>query len=459
MLLRLTKGATTVTLSGDGAAINSCTYVPRPPEIDDREIIELMRTRQWETLRALRVVESAVVNLEGTTTEILDQQREIESLLPWRRARNDTERLFVEYRVESSGDIYRAEVYGGRVSLPEVSPNRRLDSGVLQIIAAWEREPWWNGPEAQVRLWNPVEGFVSVGGITISNHKDTSDTNVADPGPVDGVLPAACRIVVRNADGGNVSYRNIYIGQNTYPDAASFLHTLEGEDNETGGGSVQPGAADTATYSEGYYYQRTWGGAITHSTVLYEWTLSGSQMVIADGRWYRLLARLVATPNTTTRVKATLHRGAQTFYETPEVALSGTQQLQDLGVLQLPPALTGLAALGDITLRLTARDTAAGSLSIDFVQLTPTDGWRHLATLGGTYADGTEFVDDGLSGLLYTDEGSNDIYANLVAGGSPILLWPGVDQRLIFLFDEVSASEIGRTSEVEVHYRPRRSTL
>lgn len=463
MLLRLNKGGTIITLSGDGAVIRAATYIPRTPNLGEEEIREMLRGGHWAALDALRVAETASVILEGTAVAMLAQVREIQALMPLYRARYDNERLWVEYRAEDSGNTYRAEILKLDVPLPEVPIGPRLDSGVLEIIVGWEREfSWADTVETEVGLDNGSTATPTIGGVAIRNHHDTgTDTNIVDIAAADitGVIPAPCRIVLRNEAAASVAYDNVYIGHNFKSGPLTFDHILEGEANEAGGGSVLPSVADNTNYSGGFYYERTWATSIAHSSVLYSYTIPGSQLESANGGWFRLLARFATAPNSTTRVKVTLlHQTAFKLYETPEVKLSG-DLLQDLGTIQLPPALAGLAFLGDIMLRITARDTVAGSLSIDFIQLTPLDGWRHLQTLGGTYATNTELVDDGMADLLYTDEGGTDKYANLVAEGHRILLWPGRAQRLYFLFDEATTMNIQRLSDVQVFYRPRRLSL
>lgn len=94
-----------------------------------------------------------------------------------------------------------------------------------------------------------------------------------------------------------------------------------------------------------------------------------------------------------------------TIWEGPQVLLNTVYGLQDLGVLQLPPYLVGAGDIYPLNLVLYAQRAATGthSLSLDYVQLSPLDGWRKLSPRGYGLAYGVRLVDDGIEGQTYTD--------------------------------------------------------
>jgi hypothetical protein len=147
--------------------------------------------------------------------------------------------------------------------------------------------------------------------------------------------------------------------------------------------------------------------------------------------------------------------------EAAEVTL-GSNYIQDLGVLQLPPWLRGETGLYPVDLILYARrEGGSGSFSLDFIQLTPLDSYRVLTPRGYGAAYGVTVVDDSIMNSLYT-MGWDSSYktGHYMHRGEPIMLWPARDQRLYILgTSDVSGSAVERTYSVRVYYRPRRLTL
>ena len=96
-------------------------------------------------------------------------------------------------------------------------------------------------------------------------------------------------------------------------------------------------------------------------------------------------------------------------------------------------------------------------MNIDFIQLTPADGYRELKTASYDVPYEYRIIDDGIGEYLYVDDGAGADKAGIMTGyGAPIQVWPGRNQRLYFL---MNPDEIARTLSVKVFYRPRRRSL
>jgi len=102
------------------------------------------------------------------------------------------------------------------------------------------------------------------------------------------------------------------------------------------------------------------------------------------------------------------------------------------------------------------------NLNLDFLQITPLDGWRLLECSGYGVLQNSRIVDDGFNDVFWIDTGSeSDKAGYLVAHGSPIELYPGKKQKLHFLIHSNigNTAEIARTASIKLFYRPRRRTI
>lgn len=461
--LTISDGTTTVSLTTSTTAF-LLDYEPSTPNITQQEAIsaivdggELTSATQrnvTESARALIVgANGAAVQTTVRTIERLLRQAEERQ-----RLKGGPAKVYVNVQMDSDVNVWRSEILSGSVALMD-RVWEEWSNNQAEIVITWSRRFYWEEGESYVAIYNP-ETDSNVTELDIVNHNNGTDRNYAQipAASIGGSLPAACRIELKNTTGGTLGYNNVYIGYARWVNGASWDHTVEGEDNEQGGGTDTSDAGS----SGGNYHARTWTPSVDYSSIQYIFSITGTQLGYANGGYFRLLARFTNNPNATTYVKTQVRsQGTNILFETPEVKLKA-QQLQDLGVIQLPPSLSQLPsyALGTLALYMFARDTAAGSMSIDYIQLTPLDGWRHLNVIGTNFADDTIVIDDGMADIAYTQEPSVGAQGNIVALGQPILLWPGVAQRLYFLFDEDNGnSVIDRDQSVRVAYRQRRLTI
>lgn len=462
MLVRLRRGSKLLTLSGDGATIAGCTYIPGSPNIDEQQVRSILRSGGDITALARRnVTESVSLILTGSASAILAQVREIETIFPIEEPerRASADRIYIEFRIQDTGDIYRSEILVGRVEWPSGTPiGPRLSAGAVEIVVLWTRRYFWEDTVLRTVPLSNANGSNVTTGLTVWNHDDggTGHDNFANiaAANVEGVIPAPAYIDLKNNTETSYGLRNIYIGHNVQSTPSSFPAMIEGES------SVAGTSVSDSNSSNGSFRRASWVGAQNHNSFFFQWTLSSSLLNQAKGNYFRLLARFANGPIGTIFVKTSIRYPADTpitsLQETSEVLLSGS--LQDLGVLRLPP-IPSLSNPVSLALVLTVRTATSGTLDVDFIQLTALDSWRHLQQLGYILSANVSVIDNGLEGITYAEtSGANQtpIYASY---GQPIHLWPGVAQRLLFLWDELGGMNIARTFSAIVRYRPRRLTI
>ena len=132
--------------------------------------------------------------------------------------------------------------------------------------------------------------------------------------------------------------------------------------------------------------------------------------------------------------------------------LSAGQSLVELSPLPLPPGGDPQDAAGPLLLGLYAQGASAVyQLDVDFLHLSPLDGWRRLINVSGLGITHLQsVVDDGLRGSLYTETpgGRLPLHAPL---GQPLRLAPNCSQSLYLLHD----GPVDAETLLTITYRPR----
>jgi hypothetical protein len=102
--------------------------------------------------------------------------------------------------------------------------------------------------------------------------------------------------------------------------------------------------------------------------------------------------------------------------------------------------------------------SAATTVSVDYVQLVPMDGYRHVEQVGYSVPNGGAVEINEIDESVYYWSGSQR-WPLHVASGPGLKVWPNVTQRLYILHDEVFVSPVANTFSVRLWHRPRRSTV
>lgn len=442
MILQVTDGSTLVQLSG-AAPIVGCTYFPEAPTRKDGAYAD--------------VTESAEVVLRGTATQIRTGINTLEKLFEqaaqrqagqWQRA------VYVQYTPVDADAAWRSELLEGRVIWSSDPGLRRLGdvTPTVKVAVFWRRRFYWEGAETELQLSTSNQG-TATGGRTIKNHDDSDagDDNWVQiaANQVTGVLPAGARVQLQNTTGTGRMWRKLYMALNALSDPANFPHILEAE-NRVSGGTVQA----NANASNGSQLQFTVAG----SSAVYTWTLSAAMLQYAAGRLFRLLVAVNAVSGTAPTGTATPEirdaSGTTTLWRGDAAALPGAVGLLDLGALPLPPGGYQTSnGYGALTLALMF--TGTGTWTLDFLQLTPTDGFVLLGC-ATTVANSSYVVVDSIEDRRYVLTGASE-YPYVTANGGGLMLWPGVVQRLLVLAESAQAGPaIADTFVVRVWARPRR---
>jgi hypothetical protein len=378
------------------------------------------------------------------------------------RHKEDALAAWLYYDVDSSGDAWMTKLLGGSVIYNDkLDRNWRQNKVVATIIV--ERKPYWDAKdELQVPLTNG-NGTNDISGLTVYNHDDAGTSPAHDnwveiaAADVLGDLPGPTRLEVLNTFNDVKKLGTLWIGQN-WTDPANFSHILEAED-ASGGSDIGSAACSGAYYSE---YALGSGSEVD----MFTWTLSDSFLDACQGQYYKFLARFFIgdPPNVKFRIK--LKYNAVTVWQSGQVTLDQSRglQIRDMFTLRLPPWLPGQTNLSALSMVLVGQQSTGSPINVDldFLQVTPLDGWRMLECAGYGISYTERLIDDGVNGYIYVDNGAGDNKIGDFAGyGNPIALYPGKKQRLYFLMHTTSmdVAEILRTISVKLYYHPRRRTL
>lgn len=274
---------------------------------------------------------------------------------------------------------------------------------------------------------------------------------------IGGTMPAATRIEMVNGDAG-ADLETVWIGNNYLSEPEDFAHLLEAEDSDTGADTNNAGAS-----SDEY---RAYTVTTTNAKIT-AWTIPSETLLAAASAYFRVMIRFFdGNEITDSRLSLRILYGSQEIYDGRTIAYDDTYAVVDrlwryIDTLQLPPfALEGNTPT-DLIIQLWARSTAAGSitLNIDCLMLLPINRYRKLRSLGGV-AQNSVLIDDGILGSYYQTV-SSELVKDITVEGSPIMLWPGIDNRLCFIqhSEDDNKADRDRLITVKVFYRERRATL
>jgi hypothetical protein len=421
MLLRLTDGTTTLTLSGSGVYLGA-TYFPSSAAGG-----------------ADRVTETLTLTLEGAADSVRAAVNDIEQLFEAARIRNLllTPRVFLEFRpVNTATDIFRSEVFDGRVNWASAPARRYLDStqSVVEVAVIVERSALWEGPQEELYLSSSTQ-TERTGGVTIYNNDNAGSPNWVGiaSSRVKGTRPAPVKFQLTNNAGTGLFWRNIYIGNNAFSDPTNADVWLLG--SEASGGASQ-----------------SWVANVTHSTNTWLFPLSATLLGQAQGRTFRAIVAFDTAP-TTAYVRGAVGSYISLNYSAqrmgPERYAAG--ELVDLGAFPIPPGGYAAANAGAAFV-VSVRSSSAGSGQIDFIQLMPTDSYRRIDQIGYSIANGAGVIDDGIERVSYAFDGGSRY--PIVRPGPALKVFPERTQRLYVLVDESGAFNAGRQMTVQAWYRP-----
>src|SRR3990172_2779355 len=409
---------------------------------------------------------------DGSVSANLDELRTLNDLLRDAHDRNQKhdkriDPVYLVWKESASASEWRSEITDARADWLEETLTFGYWTGDTQFAdIEIDRVNHWEGPEAQLGLTNP-NGTANTSGLTVVTVNDGSGSggsaryNYVDitGTAVLGDLPAATRLEITNNYAGTAlpNLAQIFIGQN-YTNPTTFDHWLEAEE-ATHSGTASAGTA----YSGGTIVTVpiTSGGS---GSILLTWSIASAQLDAAEGGYFKAIIGFMEDAKLNVRYKLRISYNVSTLWETDWISLEGVTGFADIVVFQLPPWLPGLSSLEELDLELIGYQTTGTQINqeIDFLQITPVDGWRAMKAIAYSTPKDSRIVDDGINGYLYQDDGSGGSKVGLYVGyGRPIFLKPGVNQRLYFLLmrNAITGEQVDRSASIKLYYRPRRLSL
>ena len=374
-------------------------------------------------------------------------------------------KVYLVWKESSSASEWRSEIKSGRAEWSAEATTLPFWRGDTQFVMLhWERVNYWEGAEAQLALTNP-NGTDNTSGLTVYNCNDLAGSspniraNYVEISGEDvlGDIPGATRLEITNTSistDTDDSASRIWVGQN-FTDPDNFEHILEAEDanGETGSSS--------SLASDGYYVSKVI--STTDETDLLTWTLGTALMEAAMGRYYRAMVMFRVEPSAADRFRMQIEGPGGVLWRGSLISIDSiySDRIRDFGVFRLPPWLEGMTDLSglDLVMRIKVMDQPR-TLNVDYLQLTPLDGWRSYEPLESLDV-GHRYIDDGINERLYMDDGSSNRKGNVIGNGRPIMVKPETDQRLYFLQHggSLGTAAIDRSLSIKLYYRPRRRTL
>lgn len=273
----------------------------------------------------------------------------------------------------------------------------------------------------------------------------------------------------------------MFIAHNIFSDVNNFEHILQAKDGFGGGGVLTWTLQNNDILSMyGTHGKCDWN--VTAETRLCLWALTSSQVNALKNNYFRLLLHLPYLEVSgytdlwlkfkVTNTLSTIYSESEwVLYEGDELSVPGVPSYPDiieLGTVQLPGTLEGADNLRGINLEIYVKKASAGpnTIYVDYLQLSPLDGWRKLVEgntgMGYGASLDDEFIDDNIERWIYCDmlAGVSGKAGDFYTASAPIMLLPGQDQRLYFLRkNDISLANLSIDDDVKVWYRPRRSTV
>lgn len=459
-ILRLVYGSTTVDLHD--STIHTIRYAPSAPDISAEEIARIIDGGKIAKLKRMNVSERGEFIISGANaaafqTSLQGVQKALSEAMEHQDVRGyQGVPTYVKYQPDGFAALYRSPLHWGKDDAGDEILASAWGAYCRKVNLSWRRAYYWEADsETELPLTN-AHGS-GTGGRTVYNHDDSAHDNyvkIADT-DVAGVLPSPIVLQLTNSYNNAAHAYDIWVGQYICRDTSTSPPSLilEGE-SATGGSAI----AD-ASCSNGYYNQVSVGES--EAKLLY-WSITNTLLRTDKRRHFLVLARFFDDPSDfKLRLKTSFPSGATADVITQtNLVTCGSDRLQALGALQLPPWLSGYSSTkASMNLELYGLKSGTGTLKLDFLYLLPIDHWRiyRPSTRGLLYTD--ILKDDPPGEQLYVSHqsgisGASGIYTPL---GEPLYAWPGRDQALFFLaLNDSGASEIDRSFTVRAWHRPRR---
>ncbi len=401
--------------------------------------------------------ETIDLHLQGAPADIDSLISQIEALLAM--AENQPSRVRLELATDASTEAWQSPVLGGTLEyLDYASASRALGAQKLRITL--RRPDYWERPRQPVPLSNHNGSAVTTG-LLLENHTDLAHACYADleTAELEGDLPGPARIEILNTEESGGQVEDIWLG--SFVDSSTAIPeppeaVLEGELGLSGPASS---AVTDTTCSNGQFRRVSW--SFSGEVTLLSWSLSSAQLAAFNGGIARPLIRFASSFSDTD-----LWVQLRLTVDGAEVGASGWRmlqpglKLQDLPAVQLPPwPLPAEAAPAPLVLALKVSRLSETpcTLDVDFVHLTPTDGWRKYTPIQPLNYE-SALVDDFALGQFYVNDPATGALVQHSAVGRPLRVCPGRRQRF-YVLHGAAACDVAYRIRLKVWYTPRRRVV
>lgn len=409
MFLRVTDGATTITLHNDGGSVSSGLIGARyfPIAGDGATATETIR-----------------VAYSGASSDILTTIREVKRLLSdakIRQTETGNNRVYLEYQINASDSVYRSEIINGRDDWGDSKGLRQIYNtvGAGETAFIIERLDYWEGPNTTLT------------NATIRNG-NVSPYNALSLSAIPGSLPTPLAITVENGSGATLDARDFYFNVDAHAGLTGNQHLLIP-------------SVPTAN----------WTGSITHNSILWALPMSTTVSSKLAGKSINLIAAFSSIP-TGCYIRAGLYTLFGGVYAplnmASEIYSPGGKTIFDLGTLEIPNS-----AGGGLVVVISLYAPSTNSATLSFAQIAPSLNAMRLIT-AYTWAVGEKYTHDPVvDSAFFTSGGVNQMIVR--RSGGPLLAYPGRTNRLHMLLAEYPSFSPNRQSIVSVSCRPRRQTI
>lgn len=378
------------------------------------------------------------------------------------RAKNQFgDRVYIEARASASATWRRSEIIDGRLSVTDGGIRAGLTSGLrTPATLTITRRGWFEETELQNVLFYNANGTTTQeeGNNPINLYNCSSEAGtvpsklenyaVVDAANIVGDLPTPILINIGNPPGETAVDKYLISLVASHYGTVSPVYYFK-DQSGTADATCSGGAATSytlSTSSETNMFTIAITGADTFSQL--------------GGESFHILARFrnnTSLANVKFRLK--FLSGSTTVWSGPQILLSDTDIIQDLGVMNIPPGDSGSWGAGNLVITGQRTTAVSETIGLDFVQFFGGD-YAELRGLVDLTADGYLSYGGADRGLIHIQGGGAPTRDWIAYGADALRVYPGRDNMLLILSQTSTpgTAEIDHATTIEAFYRPRWST-
>ena len=410
------------------------------------------------------ITEELKISVAGTRAQVQTALDTMAELLEFaeQKALSDYDRLYLRVEYDDIGVTWQSEVLAG-----EVTGNRsgiatkEFGTDVLTMeirrLNFWEESAGGalkltnqNGTQqAAITVWNHTDGA--------AGHNNYIDISKED---IPGDLPAPVELNILHNDAGR-TVSQVWIAQmETTGALPSWKPIHEGELAAAASGTTLTSTADAAS-SSGYFARLNFTGGSEARIVSFE--ISYAQMSLFRGKYYKSIFRLAnnhAYTDLWLKMKVTYGASHSVAYDSGWVQSGASIPYVEFNAVKLPPYPAKSNYHGTMYISLYAMKTAAGAvqLDVDFLQLSPTDGYNRLDMIEAISA-GYNIKEGENVGSYSWNNSTLFALPSHSRAGMPLVVTPGMNTRFFILHRSGSTMQIDTTFTVSMVIYKRRKYL